>query len=95
MTTTTTLDLYTPYTTTLSRSLPDSGRARNGYVCYATAGCPSNSASYGPGSGDSPREAAQAATYWANQAPWVRVVPWSRAPCWAIDWAGERSREDY
>lgn len=66
-------------------------RARDGYVCYAP-GCPSNAASYGAGWGTTEREALLAAKYWANQAPWVRVVPASRAPAYARDEAEVRCR---
>jgi len=84
-----TSDVYKRYTEILSRSLPDSGRAR-AYVCYARPGHPSNRAAQHPGIGDSPRAAALAACYWAGDAPWVRVVPISEAPKWAIEAAEER-----
>jgi hypothetical protein len=87
-------NLYSPYTVTLADSLPAAGRARGGYVCYATAGYPSNAAPSHAGQGDSPREAAAAATYWANQAPWVRVVPASRAPQWAVEEASRVEQEN-
>lgn len=42
-----------------------------------------------------PAEAARAACYWAGDAPWVVVVPISKAPKWAVDAAEEAARSSY
>lgn len=59
-------------------------KARGGYVCYAP-GAPSNGMASHPGWGKTEREALLAACYWSNQSPWVRVVPVSKAPRWALE----------
>jgi len=65
----------------MAYSLKGHGRCRaNAYVCYALRGCPSNAAGSHPGRGHTEREALLDATYWVNQAPWIRVVPESKAP---------------
>lgn len=62
--------------------------ARNGYVAYLRdPHLHTNAAASGPGSGPTPQDAMRAATYWANQLPWVCVVPWDRAPKWAREQA--------
>lgn len=62
------------------------GRTRaSSYVCYALRGYPSNKAGSHPGRGATEREALLDACYWAGQSPWVRVVPESRAPQWALE----------
>lgn len=45
----------------------------------------SNKAASHPGIGRTVAEARENACYWANQAPWTRTVPVSRAPRYAID----------
>ena len=37
------------------------------------------------GIGATPEEAEAAALYWANQRPFVKTVPRSKAPVWAIE----------
>ncbi len=69
---------------TLTATLPAPKRlSRYGYVAYLARGAPSNAANTRPGFGATPTEAIQASCYWANQMPWVRVVPANRAPRWA------------
>ena len=80
-----------PVTYQMAYYLPGAGRTRaNWYICYAP-GCPSNASGGSAGGGATERDALLAATYWANQAPWIRVVPASRAPRWAIDEAREEA----
>lgn len=85
------ISIHDPYTVTLARGLRErsqnQARAKDGYICYATLRAPSNAASSHPGFGMTPADAAEAARYWANQAPWVRIVPLSRAPDWAVEQA--------
>jgi len=85
------IDPHAPYTAILAQSLPDSGRA-SAYVCYALRGHPGNTAPQHPGIGDTPRQAAQNACYWVAEAAWVRVVPISKAPAWAIEDAEQARR---
>jgi len=69
---------------TWSADLPMPRRlAARGYVAYLSANGPSNAATTRPGFGRTPTDAIRASTYWANQLPWVRVVPFDRAPRWA------------
>lgn len=51
-----------------------------------------NSAQSHAGIGRTRDEATKNAQYWANQNPYTRVVPISRAPQWAIDEAVEALR---
>jgi len=67
-------------------------RAKRGYVCYAVRGCPTNTAHSHAGVGATEREALLAATYWSNQAGFIRTVPASHAPDWAIEEAAEAAR---
>jgi len=50
-----------------------------------------NAAPSHAGWGRTREEAEAESTYWANQRPWVRIVPASRAPLWAL----EEAREAY
>jgi hypothetical protein len=57
----------------------------NGYITYlVNPDQHTNAASSWPGYGDTREESQRNAKYWANQQPWVRTVPLSRAPRWAI-----------
>jgi hypothetical protein len=78
---------HDPATYWMAHGLRGEGRmtARNGYVCYVLAGCPTNGAGSHPGAGSTERDALLDACYWSNQAAWIRVVPTSRAPNWALD----------
>lgn len=54
------------------------------YICYLTdPDQHTNAAASWPGYGETKAEAERNARYWANQLPWVRTVPASRAPRWA------------
>jgi len=65
-------------------------RARGGYVTYLVSPeLHTNAAPSHAGWGETREEAYAAAFYWANQAPWVRTVPVSRAPRWAVEEANE------
>jgi hypothetical protein len=58
--------------------------ARHGYVAYLRhPDQHSNAANSHAGWGRTPKEAAEACYYWANQVPWVRVVRADAAPQWA------------
>lgn len=77
--------IHDPATYSMALGLEGEGRSRaQTYVCYAVQGCPSNAAYYGPGQGSTEKEALLNACYWANQAPYVRVVPISKAPKWVL-----------
>jgi len=87
-------DIYDSATYSLAYYLNGEGRQRAGdYVCYAP-GAPPNAARWHAGRGPTERQAALAATYWANQAALVRVVPISRAPRWAIEEADTAAAEN-
>jgi hypothetical protein len=69
---------------TLTATLPTPRQlSLYGYIAFAARGAPSNAADSYPGFGATPTEAIRDACYWANQMPWVRVVPANRAPRWA------------
>lgn len=53
------------------------------YITYLIAGAPSNAASTHIGVGYTREESERTALYWANQQPWTRTRPFSRAPAWA------------
>ena len=59
------------------------------YITYLTNSQQTNSAASHAGWGRTKEEAQAEALYWANQLPWVRTVPLSRAPQWAIAEARE------
>lgn len=60
--------------------------AKGGYVTYLPhSERHSNSAPSYPGWGETPEESYANAQYWANQAPFVRTVPASKAPRWAVE----------
>lgn len=82
--------VHDPVTFSMAYYLDGDGRARaeGGYVCYALVGAPTNSAGSHPGQGPTERAALLDACYWANQAPWIRVVPVKRAPRWVLDVLG-------
>lgn len=85
-----------PITYAMACALPDREgrkRAASGYVCFVLKGCPLNAASCHAGYGATEWDALMNACYWANQYGWVRVVPLSRAPKWAIEQAMEHHRE--
>lgn len=71
---------------------PGRTRSRGGYICYAPR-CPSNRADYYPGYGSTERDALLAACYWANQVPFIRVVPLAKAPKWAVEQAHGKEGE--
>lgn len=89
------LDIYASVTANMAAGMKDEGRtrAKHGYICYAP-GCPSNAASYGAGYGATEKEAIENATYWANQAAWIKVVPYNKAPQWACTEAAVRKNGD-
>ena len=60
-----------------------------------TAAGPSNAYHYHPGIGTTPEESKENASYWANQLPWVKTVPYSRTPKWAIEQAMESYEQSY
>ena len=44
-----------------------------------------NAANSHAGFGATPQASQDAALYWANQLPWIRTVPLSAAPRWAVE----------
>ena len=59
------------------------------YITYLANPNQTNKASSHAGYGQTKEESKAEALYWNNQLPWVRTVPFSRAPKWAIDEARE------
>ena len=59
------------------------------YITYLSNPSQTNAASSHAGSGPTKEAAQAAATYYANQQPWVRTVALSRAPKWAKEEARE------
>ena len=53
------------------------------YITYLTDLSQSNSYSSHPGWGETKEESVKCSLYWANQLPWVKTVPASKAPKWA------------
>jgi len=60
-------------------------RSASGYVCYVIRGCPDNTGHCRAGWGKTERDALLSASYWGNQDPYIRVVPYSKAPAWVIE----------
>jgi hypothetical protein len=58
--------------------------ARSGYVAYAQEDVPGHPWPTYPGQGRTPTEAIRNSCYWEKQIPFVKVVPRTRAPWWAI-----------
>ena len=80
-----TLTVYSSATAWAAAALAGEGRTRSkdGYICYATSDAPSNAGASYPGFGFTEKQAFLNACYWSNQMPWVRIVPYSKAPLWA------------
>ena len=69
-------------------------KAEGGYYCYLpNPEQHTNAASSHVGWGETQREAAEAALYWANQAPWAVVRPASKTPAWDKEAWNEHFRQ--
>ena len=53
------------------------------YIAYLTNQMQTNASPTHAGGGSTKELALKASTYYANQHPWVKLVPFSRAPKWA------------
>lgn len=77
------LNIYNPPSWNATIKSPNK-LSKYGYIAYLPQPWLYTNTSYsGPGYGDTPQEAMRAATYWANQITWVKVVPANKAPKWA------------
>lgn len=84
-----------PVTATMANNLNGEGRtgAIGGYVCYLREGAPDNTANTWCGFGYSEKAALLNACFWSNQYPWIRVVPWGKAPKSIQIIIGERGKD--
>lgn len=86
------VDIHSPVTPSYRRT--PSVPAENGYICYLPwPERHTNRATSHAGWGPTPKDAALAAQYWANQAPFAVIVRMDRAPRWAREEAEEAAKQ--
>lgn len=87
------LSLYTSITPNWSH---DKALAKGGYFCWLrNPDQHTNGAASYPGWGRTPKEAAEASRYWANQSPWCVITTASKTPRWVFEACERRQPDDF